>query len=106
MLQFLEGIVKLLVAQLTTVVHVSLFKDGNQSSLKRFDESGRLHINLLTLLDIFGQVLNLHDVVSGHEWINFLSFHIDETSVLEFSAQMQLQLNLKFVLQHAINPLL
>lgn len=63
-------------------------------------------MDLLGLLDVLAEVLDLHDVVLGDKGVNLLSLLVDETSVFELSSQVQLQLNLEFVLEHSIDPLL
>lgn len=63
-------------------------------------------MDFLRLLDVFGKVLDLHDVVLGYEWVNFLSLLVDESRVFKLSAQMQLQLDLQFIFKHSVNPLL
>jgi len=49
--------------------------------------------------------LDFHNVVFGDEGVNFFPFHVNETSVLELSAQVQLQFDLKFIFQDTVNPL-
>ncbi len=48
-------------------------------------------MDFLGLLSFFCQVLDLHNIVLRHEWINFLSFFVNQPGVLELGAQMQLQ---------------
>lgn len=75
-----------MVTKLSCLVSVSLVQNLYQSSFKRLNESGRLHMNLLRLFHFFSQVLDLHNVVLRHKGINFLSFFIDESGVLELGA--------------------
>ena len=63
-------------------------------------------MDFLGLLDVLAEVLDLHDVVLGDKGVNLLSLLVDETSVFELGSQVQLQLNLEFVLEHSIDPLL
>ena len=63
-------------------------------------------MDLLGLLDVLAKVLDLHDVVFRDKGVNLLSLFVDETSVFELSSQVQLQLNLKFVFEDSVDPLL
>ena len=95
-----------MITEFTSFVSVSFIQDGNESTLKSQNESRGLNVDLLGLLDVLAEVLDLHDVVLGDKGVNLLSLFVDETSVFELSSQVQLQLNLKFVFEDSVDPLL
>ena len=102
--QQLESVVELSVSQLSAPSLVCLLKQLDQGPIKRFDEPRRLHVDLLRLGGLLGQVFDLHDVELGDEGVLWVSFLVDVSCVLELSAEVELLLDFVLVLQNSIDP--
>jgi len=100
----LEGVIELTISKSAVYVIICFLEQLDEGSLESRDESWGLDADLLRLGLLLLEVLHLCDVKLGNERVDWVSFLVDRSGVLELSSQMQLLLDFMFVLKHSIDP--